>query len=243
MKKPREIKQFGDQAVLLQWEETIDVKVNEAVLQWAQMIRRVFSEEIVETLPAYCSLAVFLNIETDAEKFIFRLHAVDLSVFNKIPKKKEYVLKIPVCYEEGFAPDIEYLATFHGLTVFEVIRLHTKPIYTVFFLGFLPGFPYLGILPSELHTPRRQSPALRIEKGTVAIGGGQTGIYSYASPGGWHGIGRSPLQFFNPAFEPPGLLQAGDRVRFYPVSEKEYLEIEKEAREGIYQIAKEVFHD
>ncbi len=129
-------------------------------------------------------------------------------------------IAIPVCYGGEFGPDLEHVAEHCRLSPSEVISMHSQAEYLVYFLGFQPGFAYLGGLPQQLHTPRRAEPRLKIEAGSVGIGGSQTGVYPAASPGGWQIIGRTTLALFNPRQNPPTALQAGDIVRF--VIECEY---------------------
>jgi inhibitor of KinA len=129
---------------------------------------------------------------------------------------------IPVCYEGEMAPDLGDVSAQTGRTVEEVIRLHSGTEYLVYFLGFSPGFPYLGDLPRELASPRLKTPRLRVPAGSVAIGGSQTGIYPVDSPGGWRLIGRTPLPLFSPEKDPPTLLRMGDRVRFVPITSEDF---------------------
>jgi 5-oxoprolinase (ATP-hydrolysing) subunit B len=124
-------------------------------------------------------------------------------------------VEIPVRYD---GPDLEGVAAHCGLSVDEVVRRHAAPEYVVYFIGFQPGFAYLGGLDPRLHTPRRAEPRLVVPAGSVGIGGAQTGIYPLASPGGWQLIGRTVLPLFDPQAEPPTLLAPGDRVRFMPES-------------------------
>lgn len=123
-------------------------------------------------------------------------------------------VELPVEYGGAFGPDLAALADHTGLSAAEVVRRHAAGHYVVFFLGFQPGFPYLGGLDEALHMPRRAAPRLEVPAGSVGIGGAQTGIYPAAAPGGWQLIGRTPLALFDPARTPPTLLQPGDRVRF-----------------------------
>jgi inhibitor of KinA len=129
---------------------------------------------------------------------------------------------LPVCYGGEFGLDLEVLGTARGLTVDEVIALHSGVEYFVSAIGFLPGFPYLRGLPEPLHTPRRRTPRTRVPAGSVAIGGQQTGIYPFETPGGWNLIGCIPWRLFNPHSSVPSLLQVGDRVRFRPITADEY---------------------
>jgi inhibitor of KinA len=125
---------------------------------------------------------------------------------------------IPVCYGGEFGPDLNDVAAAHATTADTIIATHTEGLYTVAMIGFLPGFPYLEGLPPSLHTPRRATPRTAVPAGSVGIGGSSTGVYPFASPGGWQIIGRTPRALFSPTREPPALLQAGDRVRFTPIT-------------------------
>ncbi|MDO5639259.1 MAG: 5-oxoprolinase subunit PxpB [Neisseria sp.] len=123
-------------------------------------------------------------------------------------------VEIAVCYGGAFGEDLAEVAAFHRTTPAEIVRRHTAPLYTVFMMGFQPGFPYLGGLPENLHTPRRAVPRTHVPAGSVGIGGSQTGVYPFASPGGWQIIGRTDTPLFQTASYPPTLLLAGDTVRF-----------------------------
>lgn len=128
-------------------------------------------------------------------------------------------IDLPVRYGGADGPDLEAVAAHTGLSPDEVIRRHAAGTYLVYFIGFQPGFAYLGGLDTSLHTPRRAAPRLEVPAGAVGIGGAQTGIYPAASPGGWQLIGRTALRLFDPAQDPPTLLQPGDRVRFVAVAQ------------------------
>ncbi|HYF30176.1 MAG TPA: 5-oxoprolinase subunit PxpB [Chitinophagaceae bacterium] len=130
-------------------------------------------------------------------------------------------ISIPVCYDPRFGPDLEEMARTKNLTVHELVQLHCSTTYRVYMLGFLPGFPYMGKVDERLVMPRRPQPR-DVAAGSVGIAGWQTGIYPLASPGGWQIIGRTPLKLFNAAKDPPVLLNAGDMVRFYPVTVQEF---------------------
>jgi inhibitor of KinA len=145
---------------------------------------------------------------------------------NRSPRKltppDRIPIEIPVCYAADLALDLEEVARHTQLTHEEVIRRHSATEYRVQCVGFTPGFPFLSGLAAELSTPRRASPRSKVPAGSVAIGGAQTGIYPLQSPGGWNIIGRTPLPLFDIRRDPPVLLQAGDRVRFRPISREEF---------------------
>ena len=145
-----------------------------------------------------------------------RLEKVD-----RTPVPASRLMEIPVRYGGTDGPDLEDVAEHTGLSSAEVVTLHAGAEYLVYFLGFSPGFPYLGGMPVKLACPRLPSPRRHVPAGSVAIGGAQTGVYPLASPGGWRIIGRTPLRLFQPDASPPTLLEMGDRVRFRPVAEGE----------------------
>ncbi len=241
MKQPT-IKPFGEQAVLIEWKPAIDDKILDNVLKANQLIQQSFKEEVIETVSAYSSIAVFFKKGIKQNDFIEQL-TKKLKKAPKIETSLSRILHIPVCYDSKFALDIETVAKKNELSVKEVIAMHTEQQYKVYFLGFLPGFPYLGGLNKQLHTPRKDTPREKIEAGSVAIGGSQTGVYTTYSPGGWNIIGKSPLSFFSIKNNPPALIQPGDIVQFKQVSKDLFLQIEVEVAAGVYKIEEEVIDD
>ncbi|MDU3078398.1 MAG: 5-oxoprolinase subunit PxpB, partial [Mixta calida] len=134
-----------------------------------------------------------------------------------VPESRE--VAIPVVYGGEAGPDLDVVARHCQMTPQQVVEAHAAVLYDVYFIGFQPGFPYLGGLDSRLHTPRRDEPRVQVPAGSVGIGGSQTGIYPLASPGGWQLLGRTTLPLFDPQQQPPTLLRPGDRVRFVPQKE------------------------
>jgi KipI family sensor histidine kinase inhibitor len=177
---------------------------------------------LLDLHPAYASLLVdFDPLVTDHETVAAHLlPLVGRPVED--PPEPARVVEVPVCYGGPFGPDIANVARHCGLSPEEVVARHSASTYLVHFLGFSPGFPYLGGLDPTLATPRLERPRTRVEAGSVAIGGGQTGIYPVASPGGWHVIGRTPVRLFDPLRTSPALLQMGDEVHFLPVTPERF---------------------
>lgn len=132
------------------------------------------------------------------------------------------MMEIPTVYGGCYGQDVPEIARRTGLSEEEVIRRHSSAIYTVYMLGFSPGLPYMGGLPPELALPRLETPRERVPEGTVAIAN-QTVVYALTSPGGWHWVGRTPVKMFDPTKDPPTFLTAGDKVRFVPITEAQYL--------------------
>ncbi len=174
---------------------------------------------VLTSYAAYHEIAVIFDPEkTNHGILIEYFKSVQISS-PKIVYSKLWV--VPVCYEANYAPDLPNLSDQLGMSTDEIIHKHSQQEYKVHFLGFLPGFMYLGGLDEALHIPRKNKPQLT-PQGSVAIGGAQTGIYPQESPGGWHVIGNCPLKFFDPLEDPPCLFQPGDHVKFNPVSYQEY---------------------
>ena len=212
-------------ALLVQWEAVISKGVENEIGSAAKHIASIFCNDILEMVPAYHELALYLKPNNSAIALKPELEKTLLKISNAEVVKDCRVVTIPVCYEGNFALDLQAVAKFHNISTKRVVALHTKPIYRVSFLGFLPGFPYLSGLSKQLHTPRKDTPRQTIIAGSVGIGGKQTGVYPQDSPGGWNIIGKSPLQFFNPIHTPPALLQSGDSVKFVSISPEEYYNI------------------
>jgi inhibitor of KinA len=131
------------------------------------------------------------------------------------------IVSIPVCYEGEYAPDLDWVARQKGLSEADVVSIHSKGIYRVYMVGFLPGFSYMGILDKQLQLARKPQP-VQVVAGGVGIAGLQTGIYPLSSPGGWQIIERTPMRFFDAAEDPPIRLKTGDHVRFCPISAAEF---------------------
>jgi inhibitor of KinA len=183
------------------------------------------------TVPAYSTLTVFfdpLMVSKSPmpgagcfEKVSGYLNSLNQQ--KKMSKKTTgETVTIPVCYGGAFGPDLEELAGLHQLGVTDVIKLHTSAIYTVYMIGFVPGFAYLGGMDERLATPRKASPRPAIPAGAVGIAGQQTGVYPLQTPGGWQIIGQTPLKLFDATKPQPSLLKAGDKVVFKPINLKEF---------------------
>lgn len=172
--------------------------------------------------PAYASVLVaFDPLLCEADEVRRHIESA-LLASESVSLPRERTIEIPVAYGGEFGPDLEAVAKHNNLATDEVVRIHSGAEYRVFFLGFSPGFPYLGGMPSTIATPRLATPRTAVPAGSVAIGGNQTGIYPVQSPGGWRIIGRTPARLFDPTQHPPTLLHMGDIVRFRPIGPDEF---------------------
>ncbi len=224
------LKPLGDSALLVSFGEVIDEETNDRVHALAGAIEKANFGWLIEVVPAYSSLAVIYDpglIDFEGVK-----RAVEGLGFSE-ERFEGRLVEIPVLYGGDYGPDLEFVAEYNGLTPEEVIEIHSRQVYSVHFLGFLPGFAYLGGMDERIATPRLERPRLKVPAGSVGIAGKQTGIYPLESPGGWRLIGRTPLRLFNPSKEPPTLLQPGDKVKFVPIDEGKFEELyEAEWGEG-----------
>ena len=244
MKNKPTITRFGDHGILIRYPQKINRKIHIRLTQYTHFLAKEFSEIIEGFTIAYHESAFYFNpdisVDETIEKFVAKFNEADL--LEEI-KKNATVFQIPVCYESPFALDIEEIAKVKKKKVSKIIDLHTKPVYPVYFIGFSPGFPYLGGLNKRMSFPRKASPRNRVAAGSVGIAGTQTGIYPNDSPGGWNIIGRSPLDFFDVTKENPSLLKAGDYIRFEAVDYAQYKEIEKQVKSGTFSIQKSTYND
>ncbi len=212
----------GDAALLVELGETIDPDINRRVHALARALLEIARPGLEEAVPSYCSLLVHYDPTVLSYAEVQSLVAAALRQCRESPSLEPRTVTIPTAYGGEFGPDIAYVASKHGLSTAEVVRLHSEATYTVYMLGFTPGFPYLGGLPAQLATPRLATPRTAVPAGSVGIAGHQTGIYPLSTPGGWQIIGRTPYTLFDPLRDPPALLQPGDRVRFVPISAADF---------------------
>ncbi len=179
---------------------------------------------LVDAIPTSDSmLLLFDPLRTTAHELETAVNSLLLPAPTEQPRPR--LIELPVLYGGEAGVDLDRVAALAGLEEHEVVKLHAGTEYSVRFLGFMPGFPYLGALPPPLHTPRHETPRTVVPAGSVAIAEDQTSIYPVASPGGWNLIGRTPCRLFDVREAPPSLLVPGDRVQFYPVEEAEYSRI------------------
>lgn len=235
------IEPLGEDALLLRLDRRIDAAVNARVHALARRIEAARPAWLREVVPAYASLAVFVDVDAcdgdgdeagslDAAQGWLQALLATSGMDGPAAAVEAAAIDVPVCHAAAFAPDLDALAAHAGLPRDEVVALHCAGDYRVAMVGFAPGFPYLLGLDPRLAMPRRATPRTRVPAGSVAVGGAQTGIYPRESPGGWHLIGRTPLPLFDASRDAPCLLAAGQRVRFVAIGEAEFDALAADAR-------------
>ena len=210
-------KPLGDSALLIQLGDKIDSAINQRIHALNALLQTKSIAGIIETVPAYCTLLIhydpliltFIQVTSWVRD---NLTQVDDSL-NRKPRQ----LEVPTRYGGVAGPDLEAVAVSKGMSVADVIRIHSEHEYIVYMMGFTPGFPYLGTLDERLIMPRMDAPRTLVKAGSVAIAGSQTGIYPLDSPGGWHLIGWTSLILFDPTSNSPFLFAPGDTVKFIPL--------------------------
>ncbi len=236
---PIVIKPFGEQALLVEWPEMVDEDILYDILRFHNHLKfNHLNDTSWEFVPAYNSLTI-----------IHRSDPVDYNVLRRqlndwYKERKEgeqtdhFIWRLPVCYDPEFGSDLDEVARMLNKTTEEVVQLHSSVEYTVFGIGFLPGFMYLGGLPETLETPRKDTPRLLVPKGSVGLAGKQTGIYPQDSPGGWNIIGRCPIPIFNGNNPHPCFTRVGDKIQFYTITKGAFDLHKIEAEVGIFKIDK-----
>ncbi len=205
---------LSDSAILLRLGESIEPTINRQVHLLAAALTLNPLPGLLETVPGYASLSIHYNPLALTHAQVCDWLESHINLATESASRPVKTVEVPVIYD---GPDLDFVAAHCRLTVDEVIRLHTQTIYTVYMMGFTPGFPYLGSLPEALRVPRMETPRPKVPAGSVALAGVQTGIYPVESPGGWRLVGRTLLTLFDPMREPPFLFTPGDKVQFVPL--------------------------
>lgn len=213
----------GDACLILEFESRVDPEINDACVAIADRLGRLSVAGVRDVVATYHTVAVHIDpLQVDRTSLVGQLEQLAASATDARPARGASH-EIPVCYGDEFGPDLTDVAQFGGCTEDEVVRLHSAPTYRVYMMGFLPGFAYLGSVPERIRMGRLDTPRLRVQTGSVAIAGLQTGIYPLEAPGGWRIIGRTWIKPFDPERQQPWMFQAGDAVRFVPVSRAVFL--------------------
>ncbi len=224
---------LGDSALIIDFGNTIDETLNKLVHSLFYQLQNDPIPGMVEAIPAYSSLTIHydvlfirnkLNKQTTAFEWIAESLKKYISKESIETGDPQILMKIPVCYDNEYAPDLGFVASQNNIPTEEVVHLHTSTTYRVYMLGFLPGFAYMGMVDEKISSPRKQNPET-VEAGSIGIAGKQTGIYPLRSPGGWQIIGRTPVRLFDKEKMNPVLFKSGDKVQFYSITKDEFEDI------------------
>lgn len=207
----------GDQALLVELGDTISPELNAQVRRLQLAVQRAAPAGVIDLHPSYASLLIrFDSLRLRRQALIEQVDKA-LSHLAEVELPPSRRIEVPMVYGGAAGPDLDDVARRSGLSGAAAVELHSAVAYQVYFLGFAPGFAYLGGLPAALHTPRLATPRPLVPAGSVGIAGPQTGIYPLATPGGWRLIGRTELTIFDATKTPMSLLQPGDEVHFVPL--------------------------
>lgn len=238
---PITVKPFGQQAILVEWPNKVEESILSDILGFIDCFKALNLPNW-EMSAAYNSLTM---VNYDGKIDFEKTKELILDCHEKRKRKKskneKYLWRIPVCYDADFGLDLNEVSNTLNLTTDALIASHTSHEYTVYGIGFLPGFMYLGGLPKTLETERRKEPRLSVAKGSVGLAGKQTGIYPQDSPGGWNIIGSCPIPIFDVKMEKPCFVNVGDRIQFYQISRAEYDLRKIESEVGIFKLEKTLF--
>lgn len=221
----------GDTALAVEFGERIDRAISERVLALHGRLQDALPPGVVELVPTFRSLMVHYDpLRTTRAALARQLERMLSAQDAGPPAARRW--RIPVCYDPAFGLDLEEVSARTGLDPSAVIERHSAERYHVYMIGFTPGYPYMGDLPSALALPRRENPRTQVPEGSVAIATTMTAVYTLQSPGGWHILGRTPVPLWSRDRTPPSLLAPGDKVQFFPVTMDEYQRIRAQAEAG-----------
>ena len=214
-----EVKPYGERTLYLEFGNEITMKTHSQIKHLYQKLRSCATIGIVAVIPSYCGLTVLFEPKKISKYDVVNF-CNELSLKEEEQNNFHHRITVPVCYDDSFALDKFEILEHLNLIWSQIIEIHNRPEYIVYMLGFVPGFLYLGGMDSRIEIPRKDTPRLRVPKGAVAIGGGQTGVYPIEIPGGWRVIGKTPINLLSD--EVGDRIEMGDRVKFVPISLKEF---------------------
>jgi inhibitor of KinA len=223
---PLHVRPAGDSALLLELPERIDPQINTWCIAAARAMEQRLGSTVRDVVIGYCSVTVYFDpLVVDVRWLEREIHTIasEVGAIEDVDVgARGAVVEVPVCYGGELGPDLGEVARFGACSEAEVIGLHAGTDYRVYLVGFVPGFAYMAEVPPRIAVPRRQTPRTVVPVGSVAIAGGQTGIYPATTPGGWNIIGRTPVKPYDPDRPEPFLFRPGDSVRFRPITVDEF---------------------
>lgn len=228
---PYQIYPIGDQGITLDYGGEMSEEVNQQIFRLYRLLKDWQPAAVLDIIPAYHSISLIYDLvkvkkiagNLSAYHFLeSKLRETAATICDQQDLFQQRIINVPVCYDTSLGPDLKELAAMHHLLVDELISIHCKQTYRVYMIGFLPGFAYMGRVDDRIASPRKAFPRTSVPAGSVGIAGSQTGIYPFASPGGWQLIGQTPLILFDTNKIAPSLFEPGDEVRFQQISLEEF---------------------
>ena len=228
----------GDTAVVVEFGNTVDRAISDAVLALSARVRAARTRGVRETVPTYRSLLVHFDpVVTTAAAVIGEIRQL---LGQKDETRKNATLwRVPACFEPTHAPDLADVAERAKLTQDKVVQILSETLFHVYMVGFSPGFSYMGDVPPPLDLPRRTDPRVKVPTGSIAIAVGMIGVYPVESPGGWHLVGTAPIRFFDLRHNRPALLAPGDKVRFEPITPSAFDDLRAAVAADAYRVPSE----
>ncbi len=208
---------YGEKGIRILFGGHIDLETHRKVRRYYLYLKSLGLKEIIDIIPSFTSCLIHFDNRCATFHELLRLLKEKEKAVEDAPIPEPAFHEIPVNYGGEYGPDMEFVSAYSGLAEGEIVEIHTAAIYTVFAVGFMPGFPYMGVLDKRLYAPRLESPRLKVPEGSIGLAQLQTGIYPFESPGGWRIIGKTDLRLFDPESEPYSLLKMGDQVRFISI--------------------------
>lgn len=229
------LREASDQSLLVYFDaaesgreqEQVSRAAHERVRRLVRLLEAEPVDGVRNVHPGYASVLVNFDALRLRHEALQEMLAACIERMDKVALPEPQEVEIPVCYGGEYGPDLIEVAELRGLTPARVVELHAEREYLVYFLGFVPGFAYLGELADELITPRLPAPRKSVPAGSVGIAKNQTGVYPVSTPGGWRLLGRTPVKMFQPERAEMSLLSIGDRVRFAPISREKFAKLER----------------
>ncbi|WP_264371373.1 5-oxoprolinase subunit PxpB [Virgibacillus necropolis] len=219
----------------MEFDLEINKETNAILTNLSNLIESDSEKHFNETIIGYRSILIEYNpLELSFKEAITKLEGLKGEAENGENHTSRHI-EIPVLYGGEHGPDIESVSSYNNLSIEEVIDIHSSANYLVYFIGFTPGYPFLGGMSPEIATPRLESPRISIPPGSVGIANNQTGIYPVESPGGWRLIGQTPIQLYDAKSDQPFLFKSGDNVRFNNIDINEFNGIKEQVMKGTYK--------
>ncbi len=220
------IQVVNESNLIIYFSDEIDSALPPQIAHVVNQLKSLEDGIVIDLTPSYTSLLITFNpVLISADSLLKKVATIIQQSEQNSTNVNSRLIEIPVYYAPESGLDLEDTATVLGVSIEQIIQLHCEPEYSVFALGFMPGFAFMGIVDERLRLPRLSTPRTKVPKGSVAITEMQTAVYPKPTPGGWRLLGRSPMTLFDPYNNPPQPYQIGDRVKFQPISREQYFEL------------------